>query len=147
MKPTRIGFSVLACSLLFSACDGNGSEKPDADPNSIAQPADRAMDTKTDTVPATAAEVEQAWKCRGLLSAANAAKTTLKTDLPPELEEISLETVTYWTMRAGQLKSADMTEEQENEAIANGTRVLATQEAIAANLPDIRACLAATKAQ
>ena len=91
----------------------------------------------------TRAEVEQAWKCRGLMSAAFAARTVIKDDLPDALSGISSDTAMYWTDRAARLRAPGMTEQELDMLTASSVRVLATPQAIENALPDIRECLAA----
>lgn len=92
---------------------------------------------------ATRAEVEQAWKCDGLLTAAYAARTMIKEGLPDEVAAITSDKAMYWTTRAARLRAPDMTEAELDALTASSVRVLATPQAIENALPDIRACLAA----
>ena len=136
--------SGLAVALALGGC---GSEKtPTGAPEqSVSSETAPSVEAEPAKIPATVAQVEEAWKCRGLMAAAHAAKPILKEDMPPELNDISADTAMFWTNRAAQLEAPDMTDEQENQAIVTGTRVLATRQAVEENLPDIRACLAAQK--
>lgn len=94
-------------------------------------------------ITATRAEVEQAYECRGLMSAAFAAKTVIKDGLPDELAGITSDAAMYWAVRADRLRAPGMTEAELDALTASSVRVLATPQAIENALPDIRACLAA----
>ncbi len=94
-------------------------------------------------ITATRAEVEQAWGCRGVMSAAFAARTVIKDGLPAEVAGITSDTAMYWTNRAARMRAPDMTEEELDALTASSVRVLATQQAIENALPQIRECLAA----
>jgi hypothetical protein len=94
-------------------------------------------------ITATRAEVEQAWKCRGVMGAAFAARTVIKDDLPEEVARITSDTAMYWTDRAARMRAPDMAEAELDGLTASSVRVLATSQAIENALPEIRECLAA----
>jgi hypothetical protein len=97
-------------------------------------------------ITATRAEVEQAWKCRGVLQAAFAARTVIKDDLPEEIAGITSDTVSYWSNRAARMRAPDMSEAELDSLTASSVRVLVTAQAIENALPEIRECLAAQSA-
>lgn len=102
--------------------------------------ATQAAATSAASVTASRAEVEQAWRCRGLISAAFAAKTILKDDMPADLADIDAGDASFWTNRAGTLRAPDMTEAELDTLTAQSVRVLASRAAIERAMPDIRAC-------
>lgn len=112
----------------------------------IAQPAgtsSAATNSGGETIAATRAQVEEAWKCRGLISAAAAAKEVLPAgEVPGELSEMDTAMTVYWNNRAGRLKAPDMSEADVDALVMSSTRMLATREALERELPNIRACIA-----
>ncbi|MFN4020436.1 MAG: hypothetical protein ACK4IC_07955 [Erythrobacter sp.] len=94
-------------------------------------------------IEATREEVEQAWKCRGVMGAAFAARTIIKDGLPPEVAAITSDNAMFWADRAARMRAPGMTEQERDALTAGSVRVLATQQAIEGALPEIRACLAA----
>lgn len=132
----------------LTACGGGADSGADADASGAA--AAGSVDTaaappaaQDAPITATRAEVEQAWKCQGVMSAAFAARTVIKDSLPDEIAGITSDTAMYWTNRAARLRAPDMTEQDLDMLTASSVRVLATQQAIEGALPDIRECLAA----
>jgi hypothetical protein len=98
------------------------------------------------TIAATRAQVEEAWKCRGLISAAAAAKKVLPAgEVPGALSDIDGSMIFYWEDRAGRLKAPDMTEADVDALVVSSTRALVTREALERELPNITACIAAQK--
>ncbi|PLK23325.1 hypothetical protein C0V72_10205 [Porphyrobacter sp. TH134] len=101
----------------------------------------------SETTPATRAEVEEAWKCRGLVSAAAAAQKIMPAgDVPAKIMEITPAIVGYWDDRAGRLKAPDMADADVDALVVSSTRVLATREALERELPVISACIDKQKA-
>lgn len=99
-----------------------------------------------ETIAATRAQVEEAWRCRGLISAAAAAKKVLPAgEVPGELSEIDTAMTAYWNNRAGRLEAPDMSEADVDALVVSSTRMLATREALERELPNIRACIATQK--
>ncbi|WP_448659518.1 hypothetical protein ACPVPU_03380 [Sphingomonas sp. CJ99] len=147
MMRGSMAMMVLAFAAL-AGCGGGTGGDPVAEGNAASAPAkaSAAAEGGGETIPATREQVEQAWQCRGLIAAAFAAKTILSDDRPAELDQITATSASYWTDRAARLKAPDMTDADENAAIAKGTRVLATRDAIERELPAIRECLAAQQA-
>lgn len=135
-----------AMATVLAGC--GGTVAPDGGSNVVAPSPSTttpAPGTTTKTVPASRTEVEQAWRCRGLMSAAFAAKTILKDDMPAELAEVGAGTVSFWTNRAGTLRAPDMSDAELDALTAQSVRVLATRAATELALPDIRTCLDAQK--
>ncbi|WP_301751415.1 hypothetical protein [uncultured Erythrobacter sp.] len=99
-----------------------------------------------ETIAATRAEVEEAWKCRGLIAAAAAAKKVLLAgELPAALAEIDTAMTVYWDDRVGRLKAPDMSEADVDALVVNSTRNLVTRDALERELPNISACIAVQK--
>lgn len=102
--------------------------------------------TGGETIAATRAQVEEAWKCRGLISAAAAAKKVLPAgEVPGELAEIDAAMTVYWDDRVGRLKAPDMSEADVDALVVSSTRALVTREALEREMPNIRACIEAQK--
>lgn len=102
--------------------------------------------TGGETVAATRAQVEEAWKCRGLIAAAAGAKQVLPAgEVPAALSEVDTAMTLYWTDRAARLKAPDMTEADVDALVVSSTRNLVTREALERELPNISACIAAQK--
>lgn len=134
--------SVLTAALAASLVSACGGEAPSA--SSDAAP--EATPASAPVIAATRAQVEQAWKCRGVMSAAFAARTAIRDGLPDEVAGISSDTAMYWTNRAASLRAPDMSEAELDALTASSVRVLATPQAVDSALPDIRDCLAAQAA-
>lgn len=99
-----------------------------------------------ETIAATRAQVEEAWKCRGLISAAAAAKEVLPAgEVPAALLEIDTAMTVYWNDRVGRLKAPDMSEADVDALVVSSTRSLVTREALEREMPNISACIAAQK--
>ena len=136
----------------LSACGGGDGAATDGAATQI-DPAAASTDASTDvssgagggeTIAATRAQVEEAWKCRGLMTAAAAAKDVLPaSEVPEDVAGITPAMPAYWTDRAGRLKAPDMSEADVDTLIVSSTRMLATREALERELPNIRACIAA----
>lgn len=134
--------SILAAALMASVVSACGSEAPTPSKEDEALPAPAAQ-AEGPVIEATRDEVELAWKCRGVMSAAFAARKVMKDDLPEELAAISSETAMYWTERAARVRAPGMSPSELDALTASSVRVLATPQAIEGALPEIRACLAA----
>lgn len=133
----------------LAACGGNadsggaGAEAGAEAISGVAGAAASAASQGDAPIAATRQEVEQAWKCKGVMSAAFAARTVIKDGLPAEIAAITSDTAMFWDDRAARLRAPDMTEEELDALTAGSVRVLATQQAIENALPQIRECLAA----
>jgi hypothetical protein len=131
-----------------SAC-GEADQSEAVGAAAIVQPTDTsgaASDGGGETIAATRAQVEEAWKCRGLISAAAAATKVLPAgEVPGELSDIDGSMTVYWNDRVGRLKAPDMSEADVDALVVSSTRMLATREALERELPNIRACVAAQK--
>lgn len=102
--------------------------------------------TGGETVAATRVQVEEAWKCRGLISAAAAAKKVLPAgEVPAALSQIDTAMTVYWNDRVGRLKAPDMSEADVDALVVSSTRSLVTREALERELPNISACITAQK--
>ena len=132
----------------LSACGGGDGAATDGAATQI-DPAAASTDISSgagggETIAATRAQVEEAWKCRGLMTAAAAAKDVLPaSEVPEDVAGITPAMPAYWTDRAGRLKAPDMSEADVDTLIVSSTRMLATREALERELPNIRACIAA----
>jgi hypothetical protein len=126
----------------LAACGGEADGAAEAGAG-VAAIATAAAEQGEAPITATRAEVEQAWKCRGVMGAAFAARTVIKDGLPAEVPGITSDTAMYWTDRAARLRAPDMTEAELDGLTASSVRVLATAQAIENALPEIRECLAA----
>ena len=132
----------------LSACGGGDGAATDGAATQI-DPAAASTDISSgagggETIAATRAQVEEAWKCRGLMTAAAAAKDVLPaSEVPEDVAGITPAMPAYWTDRAGRLKAPDMSEAYVDTLIVSSTRMLATREALERELPNIRACIAA----
>lgn len=134
----------------LSACGGGDGAATDGAAIQI-DPAAASTDVSSgagggETIAATRAQVEEAWKCRGLMTAAAAAKDVLPaSEVPEDVAGITPAMPAYWTDRAGRLKAPDMSEADVDTLIVSSTRMLATREALERELPNIRACIASQK--
>ena len=134
----------------LSACGGvdeAGTEGNAAQIDPAAPSTDASLgEGGSETIAATRAQVEEAWKCRGLMTAAAAAKDVLPaSELPEEVSGITAAMPAYWTDRAGRLKAPDMSVAEVDTLVVSSTRMLATREALERELPNIRACIASQK--
>lgn len=133
----------------LAACGGNadsggaGAEAGAEAISGVAEIAASAAAGGDAPIAATREEVEQAFKCRGVMGAAFAARTVIKDGLPAEVAGITSDTAKFWADRAARMRAPDMTEADLDALTASSVRVLATQQAIEGALPDIRECLAA----
>lgn len=124
---------------LVSAC---GTEAPSASEEEVPE-ATPAASAAGPVIEATREDVELAWKCQGLMSAAFAARTVMKDALPEELAAISSDTAMYWTNRAASVRAPGMSQSDLDALTASSVRVLATPQAVERALPEIRECLVA----
>lgn len=146
---TWIGAALLAG--LLAACGGeanttgnSGALANSGEPQAAA--AAGAAPAVASTIPATRAEVEQAYLCRGVIGGATAARLVMSDGLSPEIEQLDLSVGQWWAARAEQLRAPDMTEAELDALLARSVRVMATPQAINEALPEIRACIEARKA-
>lgn len=89
-------------------------------------------------------EVEFAFKCHGIISAATAGRTILpEAERPDALNRLTMGTGTKWMAEAfSRADAVGLSQAEQNDLMSSTTRVLATREALEAVLPDIEACLA-----
>ncbi|KPL68419.1 hypothetical protein SZ64_09985 [Erythrobacter sp. SG61-1L] len=133
----------LLCSPLLLAACGGGSEEsstgaPDAT-SSVAVAAESVQPTIT-----TREGAEQAYKCRGLTSAAAAAKIALPADqVPAELSALSTGVSSYWNKQLGAIAPGVLSVDEEASLMASSTRVLATRQALEEEKDAILECIAA----
>ena len=146
MRVKILSAAVLAACLV-SACGGEQADSggaagadPVSDGAGIAATAAKDGDAP---IEGTREEVEQAHKCRGVMSAAFAARTVMKDSLPADVAGMTSDTAMYWTDRAARLRAPGMTEAELDALTASSVRVLASPMALENALPEIRACLAA----
>lgn len=126
----------------LAACGGEADSAAEAGAG-VAAIATAAAAKGEAPITATRAEVERAWKCRGVMGAAFAARTIIKDGLPAEVAGITSDNAMYWSDRAARMRAPDMTEAELDSLTASSVRVLATAQAIENALPEIRECLAA----
>jgi hypothetical protein len=142
--------SLMMMSLLvgLAAC-GEADQSETVGAAAVAQPAGNGSAASvggSETIAATRAQVEEAWKCRGLITAAAAATKVLPaSEVPGALSDIDGSMTFYWEDRAGRLKAPDMTEADVDALVVSSTRALVTREALERELPNITACIAAQK--
>lgn len=144
---------VLMIALTGLAACGGGTESGSAAAEAGAEAAAgvagiAAKGAAQDDAPITATreEVEETWKCRGLIAAATAAKMLSKGDVPAEVAELPTSSNAYWANRTSRITAPGMTEAEIDALIAKSTRMLATREALERELPNIRACREAEQA-
>lgn len=143
---TLIARTLAAACLMVAGC----SKTPDAD---TATPAASPTSTSAAMEPqagntaiiASRAEVEQAWLCRGVTSAAWAARKMLKDGLPDGLSGFSTANATFWNDRAARMKTTEMTTAELDALVARSTRVFVSEQAFENALPQITECLVAQK--
>lgn len=129
----------------LAACGGEADSGTEAGAG-VAAIAATAAEEGDAPITGTREQVEQAWKCRGLIAAASAAKALSGGDVPAEIAELPTSSNAYWGNRASRISAPDMTEAELDALVASSTRMLATREALERELPNIRACREAEQA-
>lgn len=136
-------YAGLFAVLLLAGCGGGSSG---AENGAAATPVPHASAKHPPATPASDADVEFAYRCRGVLSAAWAAKTALPpAEVPGDVRRIDLKVTSWWTGEAARREAAaGWTRAQRETALSGATRVLATRVALEEALPTIRQCLEQT---
>lgn len=135
---------LLSAILLLSACDGSAPKDGDTTSQTPAGAAPSLSTPATsEAVPkrVTRAQAEQAYRCRGLLSAAWASHKMLPADdLPDEIRGLTMAEVNYWTKELGSIAPGVLTAQEEAELMSSTTRILATAQALERERTGIKAC-------
>lgn len=130
----------LVAALMLAGCGG--------EPSSPAVDAPDAEVASANTEPAEAPKIiatremlAQAYSCRGLMSAAWASVQVMAEEQrPAALSDMSVADSSVWNNRIGALDTAAIPEVEVNAMLAQGTRVLATRDALERELPAIAEC-------
>lgn len=132
--------------LALAACS---ADRPAADlsapaAEAVTEVATPGADTPTETKTWSREEVEFAFKCHGVITAATAGRTILpEAERPDALNRLTMGTGTKWMAEAfSRADAAGLSQAEQNDLMSSTTRVLATREALEAVIPDIEACLA-----
>lgn len=135
-----VAFATAGCSGEAQPPAGEAidASTPKAASTPLGAPAPAA--TSTDV---TLADVEFAYRCRGLLSSASASSRVLPAgETPAELSQISMRHITWWTGEASRRDNAlGISKDQRRALLAGSTRVKPTRESLEEALPAIRECL------
>ncbi|UIP06689.1 hypothetical protein LY632_13545 [Erythrobacter sp. SDW2] len=127
-------------ALAVAACSGGGDGNPAADAATSPR-AEAVSQGEPAKIPATREMLQQAYACRGLMSAAWAAVQVIpETERPAGLADLTVADSSVWNGRIGSLDASAIPEEEVNTMLAQGTRVLATREALERELPAIAEC-------
>lgn len=146
MSSSRGPVTALLLALAIAACSGGGEAIP-ADDAATSPIAEAAPQGEPARIPATREMLQQAYACRGLMSAAWAAVQVMpETDRPAGLADLTVADSSVWNGRIGSLDASAIAEEEVNTMLAQGTRVLATREALERELPAIAECRKAAAA-
>lgn len=91
-------------------------------------------------------EVEFAFKCHGLISAAAGARTVLpEAERPQAISRLTMSMGTKWMAEAfSRADAAGLSKAEQNDLMSSTMRVMATRQALEAAIPEIEACLAET---
>lgn len=132
--------------LALAACsaDTPAAEPPEPVDEPVTEAAVPDADAPSETKSWSREEVEFAFKCHGIISAATAGRTILpEAERPDALNRLTMGTGTKWMAEAfSRADAAGLSQAEQNDLMSSTTRVLATREALEAVLPDIEACLA-----
>lgn len=143
---TRTVLSGLAAALSLGLA-GCGADAPD--PREEPGAGAAATNAAATSDPATAsgsvlAPIEQAYRCRGLVAAALAASRVMPKDqLPAELAALAPSVLDHWNGKMGEIAAGTIDAGEEARLMTEATRILVTPEELHAELPAIRACIAA----
>lgn len=143
----RAPFTTSLISLLaLAACsaDTPAAEPPAPAAEGVTEIAAPEASASTEKNSWSREEVEFAFKCHGIISAATAGRTILPEGERPEaLNRLTMGTGTKWMAEAfSRADAAGLSQAEQNDLMSSTTRVLATREALEAAVPDIAACLA-----
>ena len=132
--------TTLFLTLTIAACSGGEDGNPAADA-ATSPVAEAVPQGESARIPATREMLQQAYSCRGLMSAAWAAVQVIpETERPAGLADLTAADSSVWNGRIGSLDASAIPEEEVNTMLAQGTRVLATREALERELPAIAEC-------
>ena len=141
--------TTLFATLMLAGCSGGGaadSSGPSGDASGTAESraGAAAQHSSGRAAPVALADVEFAYRCRGVLAAASASARILPAgEAPPELAQIDMKAIAWWTGEASRRDdAAGISKEQRAQFLSGTVRVLATREKIEEALPTIRECLA-----
>ncbi|MBY8825161.1 hypothetical protein [Sphingomonas colocasiae] len=139
---TSLPFLAIAAGLLLAGCSGGDPSTNAADNG--ATPPNAAAHSSAATAGVGPADVEFAYRCRGLLSAASASSRILPAgETPPELARITMKAVAWWTGEAARRDdAAGIGADKRAELISGTTRVFVSRARLEEALPVIRDCLA-----
>ena len=146
MTRTVLSGLAAALSLGLAGCGGDAPdprEEPGAGAaaTNAAATSDPAAATASGSVPAP---IEQAYRCRGLVAAALAASRVIPKDqLPAELAALDPSVLDHWNGKMGEIAAGTIDAGEEARLMTEATRILVTPEELHAELPAIRACIAA----
>lgn len=143
---TSLLYHAMAAGLLLAGCSGgdpsmNAADNGTTTPNSAAP--SPAAPSATAAVSVSLADVEFAYRCRGLLSAASASSRILPAgEAPPELARITMKAVAWWTGEAARRDdAAGIGADRRAELMSGTTRVFVSRARLEESLPAIRDCL------
>ncbi|MBY9067167.1 hypothetical protein K1X12_09675 [Hyphomonas sp. WL0036] len=139
---------ILAAALGVGLAACSGAEEPASEmPQAVAALIETAPPAEAKPPAAardwTREEVEFAFMCRGVISAAYASRTILpEADRAEALNRITMGTAAKWTSEAfARADAAGLSQAEQDALLSSSTRVLASPLAINEALPDIEACL------
>ncbi len=130
----------LVAALMLAGCSGEPSAPAEDAPNAeVASPDPEPAEAPK--IIATREMLAQAYSCRGLVSAAWASVQVMpEGERPAALSDMSVADSSVWNNRIGALDASAIPEEEVNAMLAQGTRVLATRDALERELPAIAEC-------
>lgn len=135
----------MAAGLLLAGCSGEDPSMNAAD-NATTPPNSAASSPAASSAAASVslADVEFAYRCRGLLSAASASSRILPAgEAPPELARVTMKAVAWWTGEAARRDdAAGIGADRRAELMSGTTRVFVSRARLEESLPAIRDCLA-----
>ena len=144
MTRTVLSGLAAALSLGLAGCGGDAPdprEEPGAGAAATSAAAAADPATASGSVPAP---IEQAYRCRGLVAAALAASRVIPKDqLPAELAALDQSVLDHWNGKMGEIAAGTIDAGEEARLMTEATRILVTPEELHAELPAIRACVAA----
>lgn len=134
--------AIMCSPLLLAACGGGTDEAA----SGTVEGATSAIITAATVNPTvtTREGAEQVYTCRGLTSAATAAKMALPANqIPTELAALSTSDASYWNKQMAAIAPGVLSADDEASLIASSTRVFATRMALEEEKAAILQCLAA----
>ena len=141
--PNKIIPLLSGCIALFvTACGAAEEPTPTETTDKGSVPTEMsALPANAATKSATRLDIEQAWKCRGLMAAAVGAKVALQGPLPNALSAVKIDNSIYWTERSDAIVPDNYTQEQIDALTASSVQVLITPQAVEQAMPEIQACM------